>query len=147
MRDVKIQTNSMHALLSESEDFTRQESIFSPYSDCGIFGHYFFGNEPFTRQMIHAGQCLHQIYGNHLTDLEVQRSKQKLFNELCMIESATDALQQIGPQILYLKRRVPKSEIAYRISNIDNKHLRHVCHKWFQDVEPSVTNWGPSQGV
>eukprot|EP00347_Sterkiella_histriomuscorum_P022409 403338596 len=147
MRDVSRQSNSMHALLSESEDFTRQECIFSPYSDCGIFGHYFFGNEPFTRQMIHAGKCLPQVFSEHMSDLEVSRAKQKLFNELCMIESATDSLQQIGPQMLYLDRRVPKSEIAFRASNIDNKHLRQVCNKWFHNVEPSITNWGPSAGV
>lgn len=49
--------------------------------------------------------------------------------------------------MLNLNRRVPKSEIAFRASNIDNKHLRSVCHKWFHNVEPSVTNWGPSKGV
>ena len=39
------------------------------------------------------------------------------------------------------------SEIAYRIANIDSKHLRQVCKKWFQGVEPSVTNWGPAKGM
>lgn len=49
--------------------------------------------------------------------------------------------------MLYFKRRVPVSEIAYRISNIDNRHLRQVCKKWFQGKEPSVTNWGPASGI
>lgn len=49
--------------------------------------------------------------------------------------------------MLYLNRRVPKSEIAHRIANIDTKHMRQVCHKWFLNVEPSITNWGPMTGV
>ena len=49
LNDVKKQYNSMHALLGDLVDVTRHECIYSPYSDCGIFGHYFFGNEVFTR--------------------------------------------------------------------------------------------------
>ena len=49
LNDVRKQYNSMHALLGDLPDVTRQECIYSPYSDCGIFGNYFFGNEVFTR--------------------------------------------------------------------------------------------------
>lgn len=49
LNDVKKQYNSMHAMLGDLVDVTRHETIYSPYSDCGIFGHYFFGNEVFTR--------------------------------------------------------------------------------------------------
>lgn len=49
LNDVKKQYNSMHALLGDLVDVTRHDCIYSPYSDSGIFGHYFFGNEVFTR--------------------------------------------------------------------------------------------------
>lgn len=49
LNDVKKQYNSMHAMIGDLPDVTRHECIYSPYSDCGIFGHYFFGNEVFTR--------------------------------------------------------------------------------------------------
>jgi hypothetical protein len=49
--------------------------------------------------------------------------------------------------MLYLDRRVPRSEIAKRIANIDNYHMRHTCNEWFYDAEPSFTNWGPIEGV
>lgn len=49
LNDVKKQYNSMHVLLGELVDVTKSECIYSPYDDCGIFGHYFFGNEVFTR--------------------------------------------------------------------------------------------------
>ena len=50
-------------------------------------------------------------------------------------------------QMLYLNRRVPKSEIAKRASYIDNHHLKHLCNEWFYDAEPSFTNWGPIESV
>jgi hypothetical protein len=49
--------------------------------------------------------------------------------------------------MLYLNRRVPKSEIAFRISNMDNKHLRQVCNKWLRHAHPSITNWGPAKAI
>ena len=64
----------MHALLAETPDITRHECIYSPYADCGIFGHYFFGNEPFARQMNHAGMCLPNVYSEHMSDIEVIRA-------------------------------------------------------------------------
>lgn len=147
LNDVKKQYNSMHALIGDLPDVTRHETIFSPYSDCGIFGHYFFGNEVFTRQMNYCGVCLPTIYGHYLNEVEVIRARNKLYNELMHIESATDVLQQIGPQMLYLNRRVPKSEIAKRVSHIDAHHMKHLCYEWFYDAEPSFTNWGPIETV
>jgi processing peptidase subunit beta len=92
LHDIKKQYNSMHALLGDLPDVTRHETIYSPYSDCGIFGHYFFGNEVFTRQMNYCGVCLPTIYGKHLNEVEVIRARNKLYHELMHIESATDVL-------------------------------------------------------
>ena len=93
LNDVKKQYNSMHALLGDLVDVTRHECIYSPYSDTGIFGHYFFGNEVFTRQMNYCGVCLPTIYSHYMNDVEVYRARNKLYNELMGIESCTDALQ------------------------------------------------------
>lgn len=147
LNDVKKQYNSMHAMLGDLPDVTRHECIYSPYSDCGIFGHYFFGNEVFTRQMNYCGVGLPTIYAHYLNDVEVIRARNKLYNELMGIQSCTDVLQQIGPQMLYLNRRVPRSEIAKRVSHIDAYHLKHLANEWFYDAEPSFTNWGPIESV
>ncbi len=79
--------------------------------------------------------------GENLSDEEVYRAKNKLYNELCNLESATDNLQQVGPQMLYLNRRVSKAEIASRVASIDTQHLRDVCKRYFRN--PSITLWGP----
>lgn len=49
LNDMRKQYNSMHALLGELVDVTKGESLYYAYSDSGIFGNYFFGNEVFTR--------------------------------------------------------------------------------------------------
>lgn len=137
----------MHALLGDLVDVTRAESLYYAYSDTGIFGNYFFGNEVFTRQMNYCGVCLPTIYSHYLNDVEVIRGRNFLYNKLLTKESPQDIANEIGPQILYLNRRVPRSEVAKRVSHIDNYHMRHLANKWFYDAEPSFTNWGPIETV
>jgi mitochondrial-processing peptidase subunit beta len=82
LNDVKKQYNSMHALLGDLVDVTRADCLFESYSDCGIFGNYFFGNEVFTRQMNYCGVCLPTIYSHFLNDVEVYRGRNNLYNSL-----------------------------------------------------------------
>ena len=49
LNDVHKQYSSMHSLLGDLVDVTRSDCFYLPYSDCGLFGNYFFGNEVFTR--------------------------------------------------------------------------------------------------
>lgn len=49
--------------------------------------------------------------------------------------------------MLYLNRRVPRSEIAKRVSHIDADYMKHLCYQYFYDAEPSFTNWGPIENV
>ena len=49
LNDVSKQYNSMHSLLGNLVDVTRADSEYYAYSDTGLFGNYFFGNEVFTR--------------------------------------------------------------------------------------------------
>jgi len=44
-------------------------------------------------------------------------------------------------------RRIPRTEVAKRVANIDNFHLKAMANKWFYDAEPSWTNWGPIEQV
>jgi processing peptidase subunit beta len=128
LNDVKKQYNSMHALLGDLPDVTKAESLYYAYSDCGIFGNYFFGNEVFTRQMNYCGVCLPTIYSHYLNDVEVFRGRNNLYNKLMAKEAPSQIAKDIGNQILYLNRRVPRSEIAKRVAHIDNHHLKHLCN-------------------
>ena len=133
----------MHTMLGDLVDVTRAECLYSPYSDCGIFGNWFFGNEVFTRQMNFCGVHLLTTYAEYMNEVEIIRARAALNNELMSIQSASDCMQQIGPQMLYLNRRIPRSEISQRVSHIDGYHMRNLAMEWFYDAEPSFTNWGP----
>ena len=44
LQDLHYQQNLMHDFCIQIPDLEQYDAIFSPYSDCGIFGHYFNGN-------------------------------------------------------------------------------------------------------
>ena len=93
--------------------------------------------------MSYTGAIIGQIFSEYLTDAEVTRAKNKLYHELLSVQSASDVMQQYGPQFLNLGRKIPRSEIAERVSSMDARYLREICKKWFVDKEPSFTSWGP----
>jgi len=82
LNDVKKQYNSMHAMLGDLVDVTRSDALYLAYSDCALFGNYFFGNEVFTKQMNYCGVCLPTIYSHFLNDVEVYRGRNHLYNSL-----------------------------------------------------------------
>lgn len=82
----------MHKILGGLSDIQRHDCIFSPYSDCGIFGHYFMGGDNFARQMNYCGEALAEHYSREVSETELMRAKQKLYMELLGIESSTDSL-------------------------------------------------------
>ena len=147
LNDVKKQYNSMHALLGDLPDVTRADSHYLAYSDVGLFGNYFFGNEVFTRQMNYCGVCLPTIYSHYLNDVEVIRGRNHLYNQLLTTETSASLNEDIGRDMLALGRRRPRSEIAKRVAHIDNYHIKQLCNHWFYDSEPSFTNWGPIESV
>lgn len=67
-------------------DVTKSECLYKPYSDCGLFGNYFFGNEVFTRQMNYMGVCMPTLYASYMNEVEVIRGRNHLYNTL-MAES------------------------------------------------------------
>lgn len=147
LNDVTKQYNSMHALLGNLPDVTIANSHYFAYSDCGIFGNYFFGNEVFTRQMNYCGVCMPTIYAHYLNDVEVIRGRNFLYNKLMNRESLHNVNHDIAKNIIQQGRRLPRSEIATRVANIDNYHLKNMAQQWFYDAEPSFTNWGPIEQV
>ena len=96
LNDVHKQYNSMHSMLGDLPDVTRACSQYFAYSDCGIFGNYFFGNEVFTRQMNYCGVCLPTIYGHYINDVEVIRGRNHLYNTLLNTETPESINSEIG---------------------------------------------------
>jgi len=147
LNDVEKQYNSMQALIGNLPDVTMQDAHYLPYSDSGIFGNYFFGNEIFVRQMNYCGVHMPTIFAHYTTDVEIYRGRNHLYNSLMNEKSHRDTINEIGQQLTHLGRRVPRSEVAKKVAHIDSTHIRHLANHWFYDAEPSFTNWGPIELV
>lgn len=147
LNDVHKQYNSMHALLGNLPDVTKADAHYKAYSDCGIFGNYFFGNEVFTRQMNYCGVCLPTIYSHYLNEVEVIRGRNNFYNNLMNTETVGDLNNEIAQNFLLYGRRVTRTEVANRIANVDAFMIKKLANKWFYDAEPSFTNWGPIEQV
>jgi processing peptidase subunit beta len=143
LNDSGKQYNGMHILLGNLVDVTRAESHYFAYSDCGLWGNYFFGNEVFTRQMNYCGVAVPTIWAHYMNDVEIYRGRNHLYNEMMNKEHHGDINSEIGYQMLKLGRRVHRSEIASRVASLDAYHMKHLANEWFYDAEPSFTNWGP----
>jgi len=141
------QYSTFEAYLGSLPDVTKGLAIYSPYRDCGLFGTYMYGNEVFSRYMAYTGIFVPAQYGTNINIVEVYRARARLWQELLNIQSPADVLQLIGPQILYLNRRVTRSEIAKRVSFFDNKNLQKVCRHWLHDAEPSIVAYGPIESL
>jgi hypothetical protein len=61
---------------------------------------YLYGNEVWTRFLTYQGIVVPALYGLYLNQVEVYRGRARLWQELLNIQSPTDVLQLIGPQIL-----------------------------------------------
>lgn len=137
------QYNTLHKLLGSLPDITVQKSFYQPYSDTGLFGSYLHGNEVHSWQMLYVSQLVASDWANYLNVVEVFRAKNKLYNELLQQETGVDVSTSIANQLLYLNRAVPRSEIAARISNLEQTHLTRVARHWLFDTEVSAVAWGP----
>ena len=62
-------------------DLARYDAIYSPYSDCGIFGHYFFGDPNYTMHMSYLGGIIGEIMSEYLTDIEGSSQNSSITNK------------------------------------------------------------------
>lgn len=100
LNDVGKQYSTLEGNVGNFPDITKAQGIYSPYSDCGLFGTYVYGNEVFLRPMTYFGLSIPAGFGLYLNQVEVFRARARLWQELLNIQSPADVLQLIGPQVL-----------------------------------------------
>lgn len=54
----------MHQYLGSLPDLTIHKTIYTPYSDTGLFGSYLHGNEVHSPQMLYMSQIILTEYAN-----------------------------------------------------------------------------------
>jgi processing peptidase subunit beta len=100
LNDATKQYSTLEANLADRPDISKGCGIYTPYRDCGLFGTYFYGNEVWNRYMTYQGISQPANYGLYMNQVEVFRGRARLWQELLNIQSPSDVLQLIGPQIL-----------------------------------------------
>ena len=80
-------SNEYTKMLSDAKIVLKSECIYSPYVDCGIFGHYIETNSDEASLLGHSfhDQIREKMLGDWITDETVQRAKKKLYAELYQI--------------------------------------------------------------
>lgn len=138
-----LQYNYLHKWFGEIEDFGEHDSYYIPYSDVGLFGHYastldlsgFLAPEAALKAMRRAT--------NYVMEAEKYRARNRYYNDLL---NQTDLLakgQEIADELHYAKRRIPRSEVAKRVSVADARLLEKVYTKWLWDCELALAFYGP----
>jgi predicted Zn-dependent peptidase len=127
------QYNQIHTVLGKYPDITLQKTSYLPYSDSALFGSYFHGNEVHAFTMLYLSQAILSEYAYILDTSEVFRARNKSWMDLLQEDCGCCLNNRIGKQLLYLNRRVPRSEEATRISALTPGHLTRAANRWFFD--------------
>jgi len=100
LNDPLKQYSTIEATLGARPDVSKACGIYTPYRDCGLFGMYLYGNDVWSRFLTYQGIAIPALYGIYMNQVEVFRGRARLYQELLNIQSPSDVLQLIGPQIL-----------------------------------------------
>ncbi|OMJ71050.1 hypothetical protein SteCoe_30850 [Stentor coeruleus] len=139
--------NQLHKDLDNVQGINKHECLYIPYKDVGLFGHYMSIAHESAGKAFKVLIDSFMEYAEGLDETEVTRGKNRIYNELLGIELGSDILQTIGSQLIYMKRLVPRSEIAKRVSEYDVKKLQEVFKKYFRPNEFTIAIRGPTKEI
>ena len=128
--------------LTEYPNILKYKTFFNPYKDCGLFGIMCLSHESILNGTQILSRFFPYQYSNYISDMEIERAKNKVYMELLSIQSPTEIMNLIGPQVLYFNRRVTRLEIAKRVSMISNEQVRCAFKKYFVNGRPSLVVYG-----
>lgn len=113
------------------------------YHETGLFGAYFVGEMERTSDAIFEVLREWVRIGSGVSEVEVERAKNKLKSTYLMQLDGTQAVaEDIGRQLLTLGRRMPAAEAFMRIDAIDAKKVREVAYTYLNDVDVAVAAVG-----
>ena len=87
----------MHTALAKIPELIRSDTLYSPYSDCGIFGFTFQGQQDYIKAMNAVGTLVPGVLSQDIEDYELERAKNTIFNEILNIQGCSETIQQYGP--------------------------------------------------
>ncbi|OMJ76860.1 hypothetical protein SteCoe_23666 [Stentor coeruleus] len=135
--------NQLHKDLDKIQGIQNHNCLYFPYKDVGLFGHYISVTHESAGQACKVLIDSFMKYVEKLDETQVSRGKNRIYNELLGLELGSDIVMTIGSQLIYMKRLVPRSEIAKRISEYDVKKLQEVFLKYFGPNKFGIAIRGP----
>lgn len=142
LNSAHLQYNSFHTYLGNYPDMILHKPFYFAYSDTGIFGNFLYGNEMYTPEMAVVTQNQMSVYAQYIHQSEVYRARNKVFNDLLEHNNPSEISDINARQLAYLDRLVSRTEVASRISHMNQEYVTKVATKWFWDKETAVTGWG-----
>jgi processing peptidase subunit beta len=139
----RLQYNWLHTWLGEIEDIIEHQSMYWAYKDVALFGHYVSCLDLGAHMAPMAVMKASRRATSYIMDSELYRSRNKLYNDLLALQSPGCVASEAAKQLLYANRRIPRSEIAKRVSLMDNRYLEKIYAKWMWDTELALAFYGP----
>ena len=138
-----LQYNYLHKWFGEMEDFGEHDSYYLPYSDVGLFGHYASTLDFSGFFAPHACLKATRKTTNYVFESEKFRARNRYYNDLLNQNDLMEQGNEIANQLQYANRRIPRSEVAKRVSVADARHLEKVYARWLWDCELALAFYGP----
>ncbi|OMJ65990.1 hypothetical protein SteCoe_5991 [Stentor coeruleus] len=138
-----LQYNYLHKWFGEIEDFGEHDSYYIPYSDVGLFGHYASTLDLSGFFSPHACLKATRRATNYVMEAEKYRARNRYYNDLLNNNDLFAQGKEIADQLYYAKRRIPRSEIAKRVSVADARYLEKIYTAWLWDCELALAFYGP----
>jgi len=142
------QYNFMHRYLGEMTGVNLQQTKYEGFSDFGVMTGLVHGNDVWGKQLMYVNQHMLSWYAHNVNQTEIFRARARYFNELLSTRASKELNQEIARELFYIGRRIPRTELALRLSNLaDEKYLQKVALKWFYDKDIGVAIWGPGHNI
>jgi len=129
-------------LLGNQKIASQEECLYIPYKDVGMIGYYASVAEDKVQDLTKQYLEVFEKVTQEVPEEELVKGKNKIFHELLQLEVGAEVIQTLGSQLIYMNRRVPKSEIAKRVAALDSNYLKSVFQRWFKGQTPSLAFHG-----
>jgi len=136
--------NALEFIFSKYPNILKFKSFYNPYKENGIFGMLFLSNGMLINGCENLINFILKVYSKEISEIEIERAKNKFINDLLNIQTPNEYLQLIGTQMLYFNKIISKYDFAKKICEITSKDLSNCIKKYFLDKKPSIVYYGPT---
>lgn len=140
----KTKHNSLHKFLGKMFDLTHHESLYFPYSDCGLMGHYAVCSDVGAYLALVTFVRTMQMASKTIDSQELLRAKQTLISQLTALESGADKTKYWAKQLLYNKSIQTSTFVSEAVEALSADSLTKIYSEWVPN-SIALAHMGTSQ--